>query len=1301
MDIPLSSFKGLYSSEDRALMLSDLSHWFPISSLSPQSTLLNEALTSKFHNRMGQQGSHPAGVYPDDEDPFEMHSVPSTMTSCPSDSKDERSLIPNRRTQDLDYIESKDILITRVANHLLQLSPTKSSVSDLITMTDTERSSTETPESPKLKKSKKKKHQQKTTESPSQHTRSKHERDRTRKHQHQANADTDTEIPPRSKKQKTKKNKAKKAKKTHVSESDHRSQSDCGSANPGQSQLQLQLPTNISSFTDFIDHGCELDEQMYPVYPNGNTVFVKAPNRPVTNFGFIGWTHTMKTDNSHKDWKILRFKCLGVILCSVSTCPLTGSPPTGRHMISELIERGCDGIQVHIPCNGRCRIDEHKPSNWRLLRHQGQHDHVWPSAKKAPPLAKQKLKEIIINDPTTGPLSLKVGRAHVGTAPIRTVSDIHPSFDHVDRLGNLRRAFLVQEGLMPDSQDKEAGDKWLMQFIYWSTNWMAQILVNEEDGIAYEGGLLSDVTYRFFENGYLLTTSMYLEKLERWVPILLSWINGLSQHHYKAHFKTLFVQIEQTSMSDEQKSRLTEQIVDFSLAQKSGFIEAYMDVFNVSREVALSKLHGCEQHFGQAITRLRKNRSIVPWQDEKSWVAKCNALMEPDSPGNTLDDKFVVLSRAFPRAKRWLDWWRTSDIQAMLFPARKRMPLDDPPLDNETGEETGDVSRKRKKRGRDDGLPSTTNGQESMHRIYYLLCPGKCNIIGGIIQLLAFVQSLERDHQNLNRGISVAYGSSQKNWEGLVKGMQMSKPTKQKFIANDGRPPDTTDELLGNVSKKSKRGPGRPKGSQNVMRQPLTTYQSYKKGTKQGSRNRCWQSSTLECLYTLFGPLWSRHATVNGTQVIHIIYTHFTKRSTLQLQGKPILGHLSTYQNLIHTALQGLGTFPVDGFASADAVMEILLRPGRNSIGPMFELPILKTSRCTANINHSSSTLTSRAILQVFPYTFTEAGLSYAQLGLLLERWVSEGLSSSDCVCQRCHPDEEGDSVGDDVVVCEPRRNNVEGCAMIKETIKIHLVDIKSAPIHLYFTLEGVMNMPEGDERDAYQGETNWPARIKIGEVDYYMMTRGFWGAFHFWCKVVRSVEGVLGVWHYDEAENQGIARLLDRDMTSIGGCQPHTSWCLMKEFPQHHHSIPFSMLLPDFPVGGGLPSAEVIAQDLTVATVVSATSNPIDLAEDDQAWDKLASLPDNECLEELLIPKSPIIPPTNPLKIKVRMAAHSSQPPVPIELPNHLAVTTEENLIPVKRNPRRSKKPVQDDIPVIPETVKPVKGVRKRVPKR
>jgi hypothetical protein len=94
---------------------------------------------------------------------------------------------------------------------------------------------------------------------------------------------------------------------------------------------------------------------------------------------------------------------------------------------------------------------------------------------------------------------------------------------------------------------------------------------------------------------------------------------------------------------------------------------------------------------------------------------------------------------------------------------------------------------------------------------------GKCGVIPGMIQLLAFVQSLERDFHSTQIGVSISYGSSQKNWEELVKGLKMAKPTKRRFIENDGRPPDTTDELLGNTKKvKRTKGPGRPRGSQNI-----------------------------------------------------------------------------------------------------------------------------------------------------------------------------------------------------------------------------------------------------------------------------------------------------------------------------------------------------------------------------------------------------------------------------------------------------------------------------------------------------
>jgi hypothetical protein len=66
---------------------------------------------------------------------------------------------------------------------------------------------------------------------------------------------------------------------------------------------------------------------------------------------------------------------------------------------------------------------------------------------------------------------------------------------------------------------------------------------------------------------------------------------------------------------------------------------------------------------------------------------------QPDGPIH--EEKFDELRQQFPKAKQWLDWWTMADVQAMLFPSRSAMLEDSP--------------------DGFDGLPNTTNAQESMH----------------------------------------------------------------------------------------------------------------------------------------------------------------------------------------------------------------------------------------------------------------------------------------------------------------------------------------------------------------------------------------------------------------------------------------------------------------------------------------------------------------------------------------------------------------------------------------------------------
>jgi hypothetical protein len=150
------------------------------------------------------------------------------------------------------------------------------------------------------------------------------------------------------------------------------------------------------------------------------------------------------------------------------------------------------------------------------------------------------------------------------------------------------------------------------------TKWMGEQLIRRDhNNEVYSGGLLSDVTYRLFETGYLLSTSMFCEQTARWIPVQLLWIRGLSAEYYEVHFATLFEQFYRPSFTVSNRETLVWQAVDFSLAQREGFIAAHMKVFGVAdRQQALAKLKGCHEHFRAQVTRVKRNWAVVPPEQE-------------------------------------------------------------------------------------------------------------------------------------------------------------------------------------------------------------------------------------------------------------------------------------------------------------------------------------------------------------------------------------------------------------------------------------------------------------------------------------------------------------------------------------------------------------------------------------------------------------------------------------------------------------------------------------------------------------
>lgn len=120
---------------------------------------------------------------------------------------------------------------------------------------------------------------------------------------------------------------------------------------------------------------------------------------------------------------------------------------------------------------------------------------------------------------------------------------------------------------------------------------------------------------------------MYNDELARWIPVLFTWMYGIGEPHYRAHFTSLLQSIQDSSLTPTAKDLLVRQVVDFSMAQKNGFINAYLNVFETTdRSVALSKLKGCQEHFRQAITRIKRNRAVIPAGSEVSMTARFHHL---------------------------------------------------------------------------------------------------------------------------------------------------------------------------------------------------------------------------------------------------------------------------------------------------------------------------------------------------------------------------------------------------------------------------------------------------------------------------------------------------------------------------------------------------------------------------------------------------------------------------------------------------------------------------------------------------
>ncbi|OAV86822.1 hypothetical protein PTTG_29711 [Puccinia triticina 1-1 BBBD Race 1] len=260
-----------------------------------------------------------------------------------------------------------------------------------------------------------------------------------------------------------------------------------------------------------------------------------------------------------------------------------------------------------------------------------------------------------------------------------------------------------------------------------------------------------------------------------------------------------------------------------------------------------------------------------------------------------------------------------ADVEATLFPSQRVMLEDSP--------------------NGDDGLPNTTNAQESMHRVYYMFSAGKKHLFYSMVKLYRFVMALERDYHMVMRGIPIKYGNRPRKHIDISESIGWKKPTKrQQAFINDGRAPDTTDELVSERLDKRAKG-GRPPKAPNINRGLHTTFVSYaapKETHKQFDylNNRCWLVATLESLFAVYSPLWLQQPGGKSKELFFNVVSHFSTRSTFDLTPKgSICSTLTNGSKSIFDLVNQINpaSFVPGKFSSADQFMEMCINTSSNS----------------------------------------------------------------------------------------------------------------------------------------------------------------------------------------------------------------------------------------------------------------------------------------------------------------------------------------------------------------------------------
>ncbi|KXN93409.1 hypothetical protein AN958_00328 [Leucoagaricus sp. SymC.cos] len=388
------------------------------------------------------------------------------------------------------------------------------------------------------------------------------------------------------------------------------------------------------------------------------------------------------------------------------------------------------------------------------------------------PAGEAQLVEVVTNHPKATAIGLAHGVEILNgtTTPAGKIDD---AFINLSRLRNKRTQIL-------GSADNTKGDvmRALINFMHKNpgfivefhlnplivcvrTRFMRDVAVHEEYPEAPLNGMVSDGAHKFFRDQefILMGSSVFDKTLGRWCPVLFSWMCGAAASQYRLHFLCLFKGIRERLLELDHRDfnvsnfdRLVLQVLDYSGAQRVGFIEAYFDFCQFYRdelqdtrtdkqieEAATSLMKGCLKHFGSGVERVAKSDTVIPQGEKTQFKNRAMGLRHMSSVVELNNEVKGIISK-WPLTAAFFAYWNQEDVAKMLLEARRTM------------------EDKRWK-----GLPDTTNAQESMHWYIYQAVGKNHGFIGGLMSLVILARKFKQDFMARQRGHTTDYGQISKD----------------------------------------------------------------------------------------------------------------------------------------------------------------------------------------------------------------------------------------------------------------------------------------------------------------------------------------------------------------------------------------------------------------------------------------------------------------------------------------------------------------------------------------------------------